>query len=76
MILPTKYIPLSDSILGVGAIILSKLGEPATPSAIWEEVRDTPEVGNYERFILALDLLFAIQAVERVRGLIQKRTIR
>jgi hypothetical protein len=70
MILPTKHISAQNSILGAGAVLLQCLEAPRTVTGLWESVREAPEIGFYWRFILALDLLFAIGAVELADGLL------
>lgn len=72
MILPTKHISTSRSLLGLGATILKALRGPQTVSHLWEHVREQPEVANFERFVLALDLLFALGAIEFSEGLLQR----
>ncbi len=72
MILPTKHIPTHRSLLGLGGIVLTKLTGPTTPSALWEEIRPYPETATYSRFVLTLDLLFAIGAIELREGLIAR----
>ncbi|HYO59962.1 ABC-three component system middle component 6 [Archangium sp.] len=72
MILPTKHISTRRSLLGVGAAVLKRLREPQTVSRLWEHVRDEPEVRNFERFVLALDLLYALGAVEFKDGLLRR----
>lgn len=64
MILPTKYLNENETLLNVGAIILKHLGEDSLLSKLWENVKLEPSVGNYERFVLALDLLYILGAVE------------
>jgi hypothetical protein len=70
MILPTKHISAQYSILGSGAAILRNLDSPRTVTGLWELTRGAPEVGVYWRFVLALDFLFAIGAVDLKDGLI------
>jgi hypothetical protein len=72
MILPTKHIPLDGSLLGAGAIVLRQLENPMTPTASWEKAKCAPEVGTFGRFILVLDFLYAIGAIDYVGGLIVK----
>jgi hypothetical protein len=64
MILPTKHITVRDSLLGVGALLLVQLEKPLTESELWERVRDQPEITTFERFTLALDLLYMVGAIE------------
>jgi hypothetical protein len=73
MILPTKHIPLGHSLLGAGARLLEHLAVPRTVSSLWERVRRTPEVGSFPRFILVLDLLYAMDAVELADGFVRRR---
>ena len=70
MILPTKHILVQNSILGAGATILRHLDQPKTVAALWERVRETPELGFYWRFVLVLDFLFAIGVVDLEDGII------
>ncbi len=73
MILPTKHVSPQNSILGVGAAILLNLHSPKTVSGLWDQVRELPEVGVYWRYVLALDLLFAVEAIDYKDGLIERR---
>ncbi|HEY1888156.1 MAG TPA: ABC-three component system middle component 6 [Roseiarcus sp.] len=77
MILPTKHIRPNRALLSVGGDLLSRLREPLTVSRLWDEVRAARARGgtiNYDWFVLALDLLFMVGAVELDRGLIRKAT--
>ncbi|MBI5498476.1 MAG: hypothetical protein HY904_25970 [Deltaproteobacteria bacterium] len=72
MILPSKHIPSRSSLLGVGGILLSRVNRPITATSLWEQVRGLPEVGTYYRFVLALDLLFLIGAIDLNDGLLKR----
>ena len=78
MILPTKHIRSDRSLIGVGGQMLDILQEPMTVSRLWDEIRvrrsvDVPyPVIDYRWFVLALDLLYTIRAVNLERGLIHK----
>lgn len=72
MILPTKHVNLQHSIIGAGATLLQHLQSPQTVTALWERVRTIPELGAYWRFILSLDFLFTIGAIDFANGLIMK----
>ena len=63
MIIPTKYIKEEESLIGVGAVVLLHLNEGDSMSLLWENVKYIESVGTYERFILALDLLFLLGVV-------------
>lgn len=78
MILPTKRISQDRSLLSVGADILFLLEEPKTVSLLWEQFQrarattaGTKPV-TYDWFVLALDFLFALYAIELEGGRIQK----
>jgi hypothetical protein len=72
LILPTKHISTSYSLLGVGAKILEQLYNPRTVSSLWSAVATMPEVATFERFVLTLDLLYAIGAIEMDTGLLRR----
>lgn len=73
MILPTKHVNVSQSLLGLGAKVLRQLDRPVTPSRLWEKVRAVDEIPSYNRFLLAVDLLYAFDALEMESGLIRRR---
>jgi hypothetical protein len=73
MILPTKHISTRNSLLGVGAIIIERLNHPRTVTSLWSDLSKLPEVATFERFILVLDLLYLIGAIELEEGLLYKR---
>lgn len=60
MILPSKYIQEDEALLGLGAKILSILYEDKALSELWEETKAQQNVSNYERFVLALDMLYVM----------------
>ena len=73
MILPTKHIPVSQSFLGTGASVLRHMDRPLTLTRLWERVRLSGSVSSYERFLLTLDLLYAIDAIELADGLLRSK---
>lgn len=68
MILPTKHLTPAQSLLGVGARLLERLDRPKTVNQLWEESRADPSVATFDRFVLALDLLYLVRAVELTDG--------
>lgn len=73
MILPTKHIQVKDSLLGRGNEILARLRyRHHSVSSLWGEVKQKEEFPTYESFILALDFLFTIGAIEVENGLIRR----
>jgi len=73
MILPTKHISTRNSLLGVGAIIIEHLNHPRTVTSLWSDLSKLPEIATFERFVLVLDLLYIIGAIELEEGLLYKR---
>jgi hypothetical protein len=64
--------------LGLGADILLLLSEPKTVSRLWDEVKssrdgksDTRSI-TFDWFVLTLDMLYTIQAIEIFNGRIRK----
>jgi hypothetical protein len=72
MILPTKHISTRNSLLGVGAKILEQMYYPRTVTSLWNAVSTMPEVATFERFVLTLDFLYMIGAVEMDEGLLRR----
>ncbi|WP_405125025.1 ABC-three component system middle component 6 [Ralstonia pseudosolanacearum] len=70
MILPTKHISQNEALIGVGATILTHLDEPITVSSLWERLRLESNIGTFERFVLASNLLYLIGAIDIKDGLI------
>lgn len=74
MILPTKHLREQDTLLGVGAVILQSLTSPRTTTQLWQRLRADARVATYERFILALVLLYILGAIHFSDGSIRKAT--
>ncbi len=72
MIFPTKHIPAEQTLLGAGAVIFSELSQPRTVTSLWEAVRESKAVGTFERFVLAVTMLYALQVVKFEGGVIVK----
>ena len=83
MILPTKHLSQERALLTTGAKLLSQLTHPMTVSSLWENVvSQSNESGGrinvsvrYERFVLTLDLLYLIGAIELNEGLLSKVSV-
>ncbi len=80
MILPSKHLPQDRALLNVGAHVLTFLARPKTVSALWEELirhdvglAPTSRRITYDWFLLALDLLYALGAIELESGLVARR---
>lgn len=72
MILPTKHIKLSNSLLNVGAEILKHMNHSHTVTSLWHETKSLPEIKSFERFILALDFLYILGVIEFKEGLLRR----
>lgn len=74
MILPNKHLLSQDSLIGVGGLLLTKIGpDGTTVSRLWECVRNRREVGTYDRFILALDTMFMLGYLTLDQGMLTRR---
>lgn len=82
MILPSKHLSYDRALLTIGARVLSFLKYPRTCSALWEEVNNESNdyavnLHNkitYDWFILALDILYAFEAIEYKDGQVMRRS--
>jgi hypothetical protein len=78
MILPTKHVRPDRALVGVGAEVLDILKHPMTMSRLWDEVRGRRSLYaptapiDYQWFVLSLDLLYTIGAVDFDRGLVRR----
>lgn len=76
MILPSKHLSQDRALLTVGAVILRHLSRPLTVSALWEQMTGDRATlpTRYDGFVLALDLLFLLGAIELREGLLIRET--
>lgn len=81
MILPSKGVSASKALITVGGDILGALSDSSlSTTGLWREVseprKSSPMVRiSYDWFVLALDLLFILGAVELTdRGLLTRTT--
>ena len=73
MILPTKYVPASDSTLGrAGALLPLRAANP-TVSELWHSYRSVQPEATFDTFTEALTLLFMIDVVSIESGVLQWR---
>lgn len=79
MILPTKHLEPDRSLIGVGADCLRLLDQPKTVSRLWDDYK-TFRTGSwrgssrvtFDWFLLALDLLFAVRAIDAAAGTLRR----
>lgn len=80
MILPTKHMRTQRTLLGVGAEVIALLDQPKTVSRVWADLkkkRGEDDLNlSFDWFVLSLDLLFSIDAVELNRGRLQLKVAR
>lgn len=75
MILPTKGIPPRRALVTLGGDILRLLTEAKTISRLWDDFRKSGPVGTevtFDWFVLSLDLLFLMGAIDLDRGRIRR----
>jgi len=70
MILPSKHIKLKNSLLNLGATLISNINNKQTVTLLWDNVRQYPEIKTFEKFTLALDLLFTLGLVDLKNGIV------
>ena len=79
MILPSKHMAEDRALLTVGATILRYVSRATTVSALWEKMspstaaQHSAPVLSYDEFVLALDMLFLLGAIELNDGLLHRR---
>ena len=78
MILPTKHLSENKAIITVGSIILASLDKPKSVSRLWNDLVETNEKMNgqarltFDWYVLALDFLYIINAIEIQDGLLRR----
>ena len=71
MILPKKQLSVSESFFGFGAFLLQQLSKPMTIDDLWESNKRYSTKFSFDQYIMALDYLFIIGAIEKnERGLL------
>ena len=81
MILPSKHLSQDRALLTLGARVLALLHCPKTVSALWEELNrresnlatTMPQRISYDWFLLSLDFLYTLGAIELSSGLVKRR---
>jgi hypothetical protein len=82
MILPSKHLSQERALLTVAARVLQHLSLPKTISALWELMPRQNAAGRnaapplrYDGFVLALDLLFLMGAIELQNGILTRKAL-
>ena len=80
MILPTKHLPTERSLLGIGAEVLHLLDQPKTVSRLWTDIQEhrgeSASRLPFDWFILSLNLLYVIGAIQMNRGRLSRQSER
>lgn len=71
MILPTKYVPASESALGRAASLLTLRQSNVTVSELWHSYRRLDRETTYDGFVEALTLLYLIGVVAIDSGILE-----
>lgn len=78
MIMPSKHINFSQSLLGLGSYLLTKLDKPKSIDDIWEEYQFDYENGIYmskhsfDNIIMTFIFLYGVNAIKQEKGIISK----
>lgn len=79
MILPKKHIKLSESLFGIGAVILKELDDPKSVDELWDFAKSNKAIDRitFDTLILTLDYLYTINVLKiddegRVRNVLKK----
>lgn len=79
MILPGKHLQEDRALLSIGSEILTVMGETATVSTVWEEVRALRRKREgasplpFDWFLMALTLLYTINAIDMRGDILTRR---
>ena len=71
-LLPNKHVPTERSLVGIGALLLNRFEKSITVSSLWDSVKEEPEIGAFCNYILALDFLYTIGAIDLQQGFLVK----
>ncbi len=72
MIMPNKYLREDEALIGFGPVVLKHLSVERSMSGLWEDVKSCESIGNFERFILVLDMLFLLNLIEFKKNKIKR----
>ena len=84
MILPNKYLPISDSLIGVSSLILNILGNKQfTLDELWDKLKQQLNsngkvkcIPSYNKFVLAINFMFMSRMINyNEKGVIYNENI-
>lgn len=70
MLMPDKHIRVAESLIGLGSFVLESIDQPKSIDELWAVFERHRQSGQYhaphsfENLVLAVDMLYAIGAVE------------
>lgn len=70
VLLPNKHLKMSESIVGLGGLVLSNISKPSLFDALWTRIQeqtgtpDWPASHDVEDFVLALCFLYSVGAID------------
>jgi len=70
--LPTKHVPVEQSLVGVAALLIAIVRPNDTVSSLWDRCRTDVRVRTFDRFAAALTILYAGRLIRLERGLLQR----
>lgn len=71
-VLPTKYVPIDFSILGIAATLAAEVRPNDTVSSLWDRVSGNPQIRTFDRYASALTLLYAGSLIVIEGGILRK----
>lgn len=71
-LLPNKTLTLANSLLGVGAAIISCMDDRETVTSLWEKSKTSDQINTYEKFIAGLLLLYSIGAIKMENNILKR----
>jgi hypothetical protein len=72
MILPTKHIKPENSVFYIGAMILTDRIDGETVSTLWDRLSRNNTLQSFDQFVVGMDFLFLVGAVEFKKGLLRR----
>lgn len=69
--LPSKYVPIEHSPVGVAALLVEVLGANDTINSLWDRVRTDERIRSFDSFAVALTLLYAGRLINFDKGVLR-----
>lgn len=73
LLLPSKHTSVSDSLLRQAEVLYASIDTRTPLAEAWIRCRENTSGISFGRFVLMLDILFALQIIEISDGLLYKR---